>query len=196
MFVEKGYDETSLQDIINAAKLSKGAIYHYFESKEQIFVKICERLGQENSDRLAVIRDDRGMNGAEKIREVFRSSLLSNSQAGMLSIVPYLIDAPKFLAMEIRSIYEEAVPYYIEPILREGIADGSIRTDHPKELAETLVTLSDIWLHPLLRPTTADEVRSRFEVYNKLTEPFGFKLLDEELTEAVVNFEGILQKKG
>ena len=30
LFVEKGYDATSLQDIINETKLSKGAIYHHF----------------------------------------------------------------------------------------------------------------------------------------------------------------------
>ena len=36
MFCEKGYDNTSLQDIINETKLSKGAIYHHFDSKEDI----------------------------------------------------------------------------------------------------------------------------------------------------------------
>ena len=30
LFTEKGYDATSLQDIINETKLSKGAIYHHF----------------------------------------------------------------------------------------------------------------------------------------------------------------------
>lgn len=30
LFIEKGYDGTSLQDIINKTKLSKGAIYHHF----------------------------------------------------------------------------------------------------------------------------------------------------------------------
>ena len=34
LFVEKGYEQTSLQDIINETKLSKGAIYHHFSSKE------------------------------------------------------------------------------------------------------------------------------------------------------------------
>ena len=34
LFSEKGYDDTSLQDIINETKLSKGAIYHHFSSKE------------------------------------------------------------------------------------------------------------------------------------------------------------------
>ena len=37
LFVEKGYEQTSLQDIINETKLSKGAIYHHFASKGRYF---------------------------------------------------------------------------------------------------------------------------------------------------------------
>ncbi|MCI9268060.1 MAG: helix-turn-helix transcriptional regulator, partial [Lawsonibacter sp.] len=33
LFLQKGYDKTTLQDIIDATKLSKGAIYHHFASK-------------------------------------------------------------------------------------------------------------------------------------------------------------------
>ena len=49
LFVEKGYEQTSLQDIINETKLSKGAIYHHFSSKEEIFEAIFRRIGEENS---------------------------------------------------------------------------------------------------------------------------------------------------
>ena len=41
LFTEKGFEKTSLQDIMNQTKLSKGAIYHHFTSKEDIFIKIC-----------------------------------------------------------------------------------------------------------------------------------------------------------
>ena len=44
MFIQKGYDSTSLQDIIQATGLSKGAIYHHFTSKEDIFYSVCDRI--------------------------------------------------------------------------------------------------------------------------------------------------------
>ena len=40
LFIEKGYDRASLQDIIEATGLSKGAIYHHFTSKEDIFYSV------------------------------------------------------------------------------------------------------------------------------------------------------------
>ena len=36
LFKEKGYEKTSVQDIIDAIGMSKGAIYHHFKSKEEI----------------------------------------------------------------------------------------------------------------------------------------------------------------
>ena len=59
MFCEKGYDNTSLQDIINETKLSKGAIYHHFDSKEDILKAIFQRIGNENSTSCTVRPSDR-----------------------------------------------------------------------------------------------------------------------------------------
>lgn len=36
LFIEKGYEQTSIQDILDALQLSKGGLYHHFKSKEEI----------------------------------------------------------------------------------------------------------------------------------------------------------------
>ncbi len=193
LFTERGYDKTSLQDIIQMTGLSKGAIYHHFASKEDIFLKICDRMGQENAERLEQIRDRRDLNGLEKLRLIFREALLSHNQRRIMDITPYLLDNPRFLAMDIRGVYEDSAPDYIEPILREGIADGSIHTEYPRELAEVMMILSDVWLHPSLQPTTPEEMRTRCILYNQLTRPFGFEVLDDDLIEAMVRYTRELQ---
>ena len=45
LFLQKGYQNTTLQDIIDATKLSKGAVYHHFRSKEEIAQRVGDRLG-------------------------------------------------------------------------------------------------------------------------------------------------------
>lgn len=195
LFLTKGYDKTSLQDIIGETKLSKGAIYHHFASKEEIFVRICERMGAENAAVLAKVRDSKTLNGQEKLKEIFRQSLLFVNHDRILKIMPYLLDSPQFFAREFHSIFEEVAPEFIEPILRDGLADGSIRTDHPKELAEVLILLADIWLNPMLQPTTPEEVRGRCACYNDLTRPFGLELLDEELISVLAEYAGKRQEQ-
>ena len=81
LFVEKGYDATSLQDIINETNLSKGAIYHHFSSKEEIFEAIFHRIGEENTNALAKVRDDKSLNGLEKLRAIFRLLCLTLTKA-------------------------------------------------------------------------------------------------------------------
>ena len=43
LFVEKGYEQTSVQDILDATGLSKGGLYHHFKSKEQILDPVREQ---------------------------------------------------------------------------------------------------------------------------------------------------------
>ena len=58
LFVEIGYEKTSMQNIMDETGLSKGAIYHHFKSKEEIFNVVAERIGEENVKRFEEIRLD------------------------------------------------------------------------------------------------------------------------------------------
>ena len=188
LFLEKSYDKTTLQDIIDATKLSKGAIYHHFASKEAIIIAVADRMGEHNTAVLAEIRDRKGLTGAEKLREMFRSAVLLSFQGGIVQMLPFLIENPRFMALQMQSILEEAAPDYVLPVLREGIADGSIHADYPEQLAEVLLLLSDLWLHPVLRPSTPEQVRARCAFYNQLTRQYGFELLDGDIIDAMAEF--------
>lgn len=188
LFFQKGYDKTTLQDIINATHLSKGAIYHHFASKEAILIAVADRMGEYNTAVLAEVRDRKGLTGAEKLREMFRTAVRLSYQGGIVHMLPFLLENPKFLALQMESILNEAAPYYTLPVLREGIADGSIHADHPEELSEVLLILSDLWLHPILRPSTPEQVRARCAFFNQFTRQYGFELLDQDIIDAMVEF--------
>ena len=47
LFLSRGYDNTSLNDVIAEAGISKGAFYHYFPSKEALLVAIADRFGRQ-----------------------------------------------------------------------------------------------------------------------------------------------------
>ena len=104
LFIEKGYDRASLQEIIQETGLSKGAIYHHFASKEEILYSVCDRIGQRNGEILSEVRDDPRLSGLEKLRTIFKVSLQPERQAKMFCMMPYLLDNAKFLATEMRKI--------------------------------------------------------------------------------------------
>lgn len=194
LFIVKGYDHASLQDIIRATGLSKGAIYHHFASKEDIFFAVCDRIGQRNSQVLSKVRDDPELNGLEKLRTMFKVSLQPERQAKMFCMMPYLIDNAKFLVSELRSIFAEVVPDFVEPVIRQGMADGSIQTDRPRALAEVMILLADGWINPIVQPTTPEEIQDRCAVYNELFRSFGIDdLIDRETVDTLVHYAEMAQ---
>jgi AcrR family transcriptional regulator len=44
VFAQRGYDQTSVQDLADALGIAAGGLYHYFGSKEQLLIRICDDL--------------------------------------------------------------------------------------------------------------------------------------------------------
>jgi AcrR family transcriptional regulator len=53
LFGERGYAATSLDEIANAAKVTKGALYHHFGGKQELFAGVYEQVKREVSERAA-----------------------------------------------------------------------------------------------------------------------------------------------
>lgn len=187
LFIEKGYESTSIQDIINnLGGLSKGAIYHHFKSKEEIFQAVCKKIGDENSIYYNKIRDDKSKNGCEKLKIMIKSAYVNPNNEAVMAMITKIMNDPKFLMNQISEIYELVAPVYIEPIIRQGISDGSIKTDYPKELAEVIITLINIWINPIIARTTPDEMRRKVEFLQVILKGIGIDILDEEITNQYV----------
>src|SRR5690606_10937907 len=61
VFSEKGYYATAVDDIVHASKTSKGSFYHFFPSKQEIFLALVDRLyGRLVSRVEEAIADQRG----------------------------------------------------------------------------------------------------------------------------------------
>jgi AcrR family transcriptional regulator len=52
LFAMKGFDRTSVQEIVEAAGVTKGAMYHYFDSKDDLLYEIYARVLREQTDQL------------------------------------------------------------------------------------------------------------------------------------------------
>lgn len=183
LFLEKGYENTTIQDIIDhLGGLSKGAIYHHFKSKEEILEAVCDqRLFGDMEAKMAAIRDEAGLTGREKLRKMFRVTLQNPRQEKFMTAAPRLMHAPRMMIAQLESQINDVGPHYVLPVLREGVADGSIRTAYPEACAQVLLLFSNVWLNPLVYPETQEEAARKYEAANRMLQSIGLDLLDDEV---------------
>lgn len=195
LFMEKGYERTSIQDIIdNLGGLSKGAIYHHFKSKEEILDAVTDRIMEESNRRLAGTLKRKDQNGIEKLRTLFKSSLCRSEQDDIFKVVPGFYNNPRLLVSLLYETVELTAPEYILPIIREGIADGSIVAEHPKQLAELISLVANVWINPMVFDDSEEETYYKFLVFDKMLRGMGLDIVDEEMIARMRELTAIYRK--
>lgn len=182
LFLEKGYDNTKIQDIADELGMTKGAIYHHFESKEEIMNKLGESMFIHNNP-FETVKKRKDLNGLEKMKLVIQLHQSDEQMVELTNQVLPLLENPQILAKMFESNYQNLLPYWLE-LIKEGQEDGSIKTDQPKELAELLI-LTDLWMIPSLFPGNADDIKNRYKFVTVMLGKMGLPLYDEEMIEKI-----------
>ena len=182
LFLEKGYDNTKIQDIADELGMTKGAIYHHFESKEEIMNKLGETMFIHNNP-FEIVKKRNDLNGLEKMKLAIKLNQSNEQMVELTNQALPLLENPQILAKMFESNYQNLLPYWLE-LIQEGQEDGSIKTDQPKELAELLI-LTDLWMIPSLFPGNADDIKNRYKFVTVMLGKMGLPLYDEEMIEKI-----------
>ena len=181
LFLEKGYEETTVLDIISEmGGLTRGAFYHHFKSKEEVFDALCEKLFYE-SNPFEKAKNHKELNGLEKLKFVLKTSFdeTEHHQLSMASM--QLMGSPAFLKKLIES-NQELSPMYQE-LIEEGIQDSSIKSEQPKLLADLFVLLTNFWSIPTIYPMTDDEAWQKFLMIKSIMDNLGLPVIDDEIVK-------------
>lgn len=181
LFLEKGYEHTTIQDIVDQlGGLTKGAVYHHFKSKEEIMDAVTEKMFWDN-DPFEKVRGRTDLTGLEKMKEVIRLTQEPDWSSLARQSMPILKN-PKLLAKCIEDNQRIATPRWLA-LIEEGMADGSINTEYPREAAELLTLLDTVWMAPTIFPATREEVLHKFRCVGEIFANLGVPLIDEEMLE-------------
>lgn len=195
LFLEKGYEHTTIQDIIdNLGGLTKGAIYHHFKSKEDILKAVTARLFAENtlSVKWEAIKNDSTMNGGDKLKKMFYEAIVDDNEQKFRRMRVNFQNMPQMLADLVVRQVNDIAHNSIQPVLEQGLRDGSITVPYPKELSEIISLLANVWLNPIVFPATDEEMQRKFEVICGMTQMFGVDV--SEMYDAVDNMNKEINK--
>ena len=154
LFSEKGYNQTSVQDIAKASGFSKGHIYYHFENKEKLFVLLAQKTMKNWHEKW--LKLDPGYTSAEEKLYGIARHVLYNYQTPLLKSGQELAANPKSSQESIRQLYELAIipmsTYH--SILKEGIENEEFKNGNLEEWT----TLLGSWLGGLCQLTYTQEL--------------------------------------
>lgn len=181
LFWTKGYEQTSIQDIVDELGMSKGAIYHHFKNKEQILNQLCDSY-YNHMEWFTDIPQDKSLNGREKLRKLLWYSLCNEQKLQVDQLLLPMLQNPRMVAAQLRDTVQINAPL-IARIIQEGNEDGSLAVDQPEELAEVVMLLTNLWINPGIFCWTPEEFQRRVQMLANICQQNGLPIIDEEMLQ-------------
>ncbi|MGL9731206.1 TetR/AcrR family transcriptional regulator [Enterococcus sp. DIV0756] len=190
LFLEKGYDNTSIQDIVNGLDgMTKGAIYQHFNSKFEIFETIIEPADSVEES----LRRHQGTNGMEKLQSAILDAFTDYSRMKLNYSAAVTLRSPRFIGEQFVSMFNEVIPE-ITKIVEEGIQDGSIETEFPEEVAEVLMLNLNSWIGLHLTVYSESQLKRKLRFTKKLFDGVGIPIFNEEIMTEAANMFAYIKK--
>lgn len=140
VFTKRGFDEARMDDIAEETGLSKGTLYLYFKSKDDLIIAILDRMFQREFTQFEKLDLDEqsAVDTVWKLTDRLATDILR-----MLRLIPIVY---QFLALAFRNKYvQTALKKYINryldilvPIIQRGIDSGEFRPMDAREVAITM----------------------------------------------------------
>jgi AcrR family transcriptional regulator len=163
LFSAVGYAETSLQELVTEAGLTKGAFYHHYRSKEEILLEIHDNFIDEQIER-ARAAVGQGETPADSLRALIRSEMRAISEH-QDAVTVFLRERRAFSPdtwKEVRTKRDVLESVFVN-LVEQGIADGEFHDGDPQLIAYGILGMvhwAHEWYRPRLGPT--DKVADTF----------------------------------
>ena len=140
----KGYELMSIQDILNELKISKGAFYHYFDSKQALLEALIEQMRLDAEPMMLPIINDPNLPALDKIHRFFDASARWKTARKdyVLSLVSiWYADENALVRQKIEdNLIHWSTPLFVG-IIQQGVAEGVFNTPYPDQIGELVLAL-------------------------------------------------------
>jgi AcrR family transcriptional regulator len=141
----KGYEQMSIQDILDELKISKGAFYHYFDSKQALLDELIERIMDDAERILRPIVEEKDLSAIDKLRKYFDAAgqWKVSQKTFMLDLFRvWHADANAIMRQKQEAASIKRIAPMLSEIVRQGVAEGVFSTKYPEQFAGMFVGIS------------------------------------------------------
>ncbi len=197
----RGYEGFSIEDLLAEVGASKGAFYHYFDSKPALLEAIVERFAETILAAATSVVADRDLGAVEKLQRYFRTiGLRKTEERDFLErlLRTWYSDENAIVREKTRRQTIRLVTPQVATIIRQGIAEGVMDLADPDHMARVVLALildagdeaGELYLARRAGTVDLPAVRTRLATYTIAIErvlglrPGSLELVDERTVEA------------
>ncbi|MBX0329470.1 TetR/AcrR family transcriptional regulator [Oscillochloris sp. ZM17-4] len=159
LMYSKGYEQITIKDIIDELKISKGAFYHYFDSKQDLLEGILERLQTQGDKIFEQVMAERGLSTVARLQRFFDSAgrWKVAQKSNILSLLRgWYADENAVIRLRVTESMVRQIAPLLSGLIAQGVAEGELSTPFPDKAGEIaltmLVGMGDAFAKMLLTP--------------------------------------------
>ncbi|HET7465243.1 MAG TPA: TetR/AcrR family transcriptional regulator [Candidatus Dormibacteraeota bacterium] len=140
----KGYEQMSIQDLLDELGVSRGAFYHYFESKQALLSAMVDRIADQALSAVSPVVDDPALAAIPKLQGFFGgiAQYKTDRRALMLEFINvWKSDDMAVVRDRLRRTMIEKIAPMLARIIGQGVAEEVFSVDSPSETATILMSL-------------------------------------------------------
>jgi len=145
LFLSKGYENTSVQDVLDGAGIAKGTFYYYFGSKMELLDSLVERLTTATLLTVEPIVRDEQLTATQKMEAFFGAIMQWKTENRR-----FLMDLMRVIYRVENAIYRQKmttaslkrVAPILTAIIAQGVEEGVYATEYPTEISGIVLAVS------------------------------------------------------
>jgi TetR/AcrR family transcriptional regulator, transcriptional repressor for nem operon len=157
----KGYEDMSIQDILDRLQISKGAFYHYFDSKQALLDALIERMQADAQRVIGPISADPDLPALEKMRRVLLTAnrwKVAQKDYLMALVRTWYTDQNAIVRQKITARMLKESGSLITDVIQQGVREGVFKAAYPEFIGEIamglMIALGDRYAEILLSGET------------------------------------------
>lgn len=165
LFLERGYDNVSLNELLAATGIPKGAFYHYFPSKDALVTALAQRSAEAALEALRPVFDQPGASALERLNRGLAASYdvkMAMGAAEQIAAMTALF-APhnRGLFTKIVDTWEDLFRPVLTKLISEGVDEGAFDTFDPEGVGDMIQVFAASLRRNLMQVLDAPDAAAR-----------------------------------
>ena len=150
LFIEKGFDNTSTNDILREIGIARGTLYYYFKSKEEILDAVIDRITNQLVEKSKEIFDQKELSVFQRFTMITFTLNIDNNNLGHEILEQVHKPQNALMHQKMQKCILSGITPLITSLIEELTLQGICQTDYPQEPAEMALIYYNIMFDDLM----------------------------------------------